>query len=185
MRVRAALDHTDDDESTDEEVNADINFPDLTPTSRRHRARSRTAALNETILEEIKEATLLEVRNFKKIAKTGVNNKSMKEREILLKSLKELQEMQREILDASEGSIIFTIKCPTVASLDNLVKLCYNGKLNHLLQEDFVTAKIKEQFHIKSVTFKVTILRGDYIKCKQELLKNGKTYINKEIKKFM
>ena len=81
-----------------------------------------------------------------------------------LELLQELEKFSRTVT-AKEGSVIFSITCPTVEALDDIRDMCISGKLARMLSNAFLT---EENRHC--VTFNVTFDEKEWSQCRTQLL---------------
>ena len=70
---------------------------------------------------------------------------------------------------ASEGSLRILVECRTLAILERLWQEYCCGHLNAEAEKRLLTNDIKERFHVESVKLETTILKTDYLACRQFL----------------
>ena len=83
--------------------------------------------------------------------------------------LNQLTELHRKIKDIAPGSIIFTIMCPTLESLDDLHELCTSDQLSHMISDACLT----EEYRDKGVAVSATIDEEEWQHCRTELQQTG------------
>lgn len=72
-------------------------------------------------------------------------------------------------LDISYGSVIFCIRCKSLACVHEIWKMYSSGSLQSLFQKTFVTTDLLEKFCVTKVRLKVEICEKEYKKCLKEL----------------
>ena len=75
-------------------------------------------------------------------------------------------------LDISYGSIIFSIRCKSVACLQEIWSMYLSGSLQSLIQRTFVTTTLLERCNVTRVGLRVQISEKEYLRCKRELGEN-------------
>lgn len=85
-------------------------------------------------------------------------------------------------LDISYGSVIFCIRCKSLACVHEIWKMYTSGSLQSMFQETLVTTDLLEKFCVTKVRLKVEICEKEYKKCLKEL--GGKEFRSKKIKPF-
>lgn len=83
-------------------------------------------------------------------------------------------------LDISYGSVIFCIRCRTLACVHEIWKMYTSGSLQSLFQKTFVTTDLLEKFCVAKVRLKVEICEKEYRRCLRELGKrrNGFLFVS-------
>ena len=71
--------------------------------------------------------------------------------------------------EASEGSLRILVECRTLEILERLWQEYCCGHLNAEAEKRLLTNDIKERFHVESVKLETTILKKDYLACRQLL----------------
>ena len=87
----------------------------------------------------------------------------------VLGSIKSICKHERDILSISTGSVIFTIRCPTLFSLDELWELCISRGLERQMNEDFLTQDLRDRYRNMNLYLKVNMEQEDYTQAKQYL----------------
>ena len=135
------------------------------PSSLVVREKQLVARLNVELLE----TTLIEVRNLRETASSAVEPRSLARRKTLLRSIRQLTQYRREIVDVYEGSVVFCVRCRTVRALTDLWTVCRSGRLRDALREDFVTDALLARYCLRSFDFVVSVYDSEYQLCKKEL----------------
>lgn len=71
------------------------------------------------------------------------------------------------IVDAQPGSLILTVKCPSLGILEELWNDYCTGRLNEMAQKFLVTAEILMELGLIAVKLTTTILEEDYRACRE------------------
>jgi len=71
------------------------------------------------------------------------------------------------IVDAQPGSLILTVKCPSLGILEELWNDYCTGRLNEIAQKFLVTAEILMELGLIAVKLTTTILDEDYRACRE------------------
>ena len=71
------------------------------------------------------------------------------------------------IVDAQPGSLILTVKCPSLGILEELWNDYCTGRLNEMAQKFLVTAEILIELGLIAVKLTTTILEEDYRACRE------------------
>ena len=71
------------------------------------------------------------------------------------------------IVDAQPGSLIITVKCPSLEILEELWNDYCTGRLNEMVQKFLVTADILMALGLTAVKLTTTILDEDYRACRE------------------
>ena len=85
----------------------------------------------------------------------------------------ELTKFGRVIKDIAPGSVIFTIMCPTLESLDDLYEMYTSGKISRMFSDAYLTDENRE----KGVTISVTINEVEWQHCRTQLHPTGETVL--------
>ena len=72
-------------------------------------------------------------------------------------------------LDISYGSVIFSIRCKSMACLQEIWSMYLSGSLQSLIQRTFVTTTLLERCNVTRVGLRVQISEKEYLRCKREL----------------
>lgn len=73
------------------------------------------------------------------------------------------------------GSLIITLDCPTLESLDRLWRDYNSGHLDKLAEEYLVTDKLKKRLNLETVCLKTTITKENYLNCRKALMELSST----------
>ena len=91
-----------------------------------------------------------------------------------------LQYMQKVrqviIVDVKTGSLIITVRCPSLRILDDLWKEYCSGHLQEVAQRNLVTEDILQQWGLDSVQLTLTISEEEYKAYRKNFLKNEGRY---------
>lgn len=71
------------------------------------------------------------------------------------------------IVDARTGSLILTVKCPSLETLEELWNDYFTGHLNEMAQKFLVTADILKELGLTEVKLTTTILDEEYRACRE------------------
>ena len=74
--------------------------------------------------------------------------------------------------EKSDNSLRVAVECENSEVLEQLWRDYRSGYLNVVAEKCLLTDDIKRRFHLTSVKFKTTILKEDYMACKDFLLNN-------------
>ena len=105
----------------------------------------------------------------------GLTNKedagrSVKEFPAYLQRVKLIQDSWQT--EESDNSLRVAVECENSEVLEQLWGDYRSGYLNVVAEKCLLTDDIKRRFHLTSVKFKTTILKEDYLACKDFLLNN-------------
>lgn len=78
-------------------------------------------------------------------------------------------ERKVSVVNIKEGSIIFTLECRSLQSLDELWEDFSTGQLTEVAQVHLVTEDILKQFSLSSLNLTANIKEEDYRDCRQRL----------------
>ena len=73
-----------------------------------------------------------------------------------------LREIKAIIKDVSEGSLVITVKCESLQSLEKLWTDYSSGHLGEMVQNCFVTEKILKEHNLTELRLKTTMDREEY-----------------------
>ncbi|XP_015778868.1 PREDICTED: uncharacterized protein LOC107356762 isoform X1 [Acropora digitifera] len=74
------------------------------------------------------------------------------------------------VLNVSEGSIVVSLRCPTLESLEHLWSDYRSGDLDKLAERYLVTDDMKEKLKLEKSYLKITIDEENYLNCKRALM---------------
>ena len=74
------------------------------------------------------------------------------------------------VFNVSEGSIVVSLRCPTLESLEHLWSDYRSGDLDKLAERYLVTDDMKEKLKLEKSYLKVTIDEENYLNCKRALM---------------
>lgn len=103
------------------------------------------------------------------------NNEASETREHIFDSVKVLCGIKsmckygRIIEDMFTGSIIFVINSPTLLALEDLWCMFDSGELRTVINNTFLTEKLKDKYNCPSARLEVHIAREDYERARKEL----------------
>ena len=74
------------------------------------------------------------------------------------------------VLNVSKGSIVVSLRCPTLESLEHLWSDYRSGDLDKLAERYLVTDEIKEKLNLETSYLKANIDEENYLNCKEALM---------------
>ena len=74
------------------------------------------------------------------------------------------------VLFVQPGSLIITIQCPSLESLESLWNAYCSGYLNDIVERFLLTDELKRKLRIDNVRLKTTIEEENYSTCKKALM---------------
>ena len=74
------------------------------------------------------------------------------------------------VLNVCEGSIVISLRCPTLESLEHLWSDYRSGDLDKLADRYLVTADMKKKLKLETSYLKITIDEENYWNCKKALM---------------
>jgi len=74
------------------------------------------------------------------------------------------------VLNVCEGSIVVSLRCPTLESLEHLWSDYRSGDLDKLAERYLVTDDMKEKLKLEKSYLKITIDEENYLNCKKALM---------------
>ena len=77
------------------------------------------------------------------------------------------------VLFVQPGSLIITIQCPSLESLESLWNGYCSGYLNDIVERFLVTDELKRKLRIDNVGLKTTIEEQNYLVCKKAFMENS------------
>ena len=77
------------------------------------------------------------------------------------------------VLFVQPGSLIITVQCPSLESLESLWNGCCSGYLNDIVERFLVTDELKRKLGIDNVRLKTTIEEENYLVCKKAFMENS------------
>ena len=75
------------------------------------------------------------------------------------------------VKSVQKGSLILTVECPTLESLERLWNDYQSGCLNDIAESYLVTDELKRKLGLDHVKFRITIEEENYLICKKALMK--------------
>ena len=75
------------------------------------------------------------------------------------------------VKSVQKGSLILTVECPTLESLERLWNDYQSGCLNDIAESYLVTDELKRKLGLDHVKFRITIEEENYLICKRALMK--------------
>ena len=76
---------------------------------------------------------------------------------------------QVSLVTVGIGSIIFTVECPTLDSLENLWSDYLSGELDKVAEQCFVTEDMKKKLNLDRICLKTIIDKKNYLNCQKAL----------------
>ena len=77
------------------------------------------------------------------------------------------------VLFVQPGSLIITVQCPSLESLESLWNDYCSGYLNDIVERFLVTDEIKRKLRMDNVRLKTTIEEENYLICKKAFIENS------------
>ena len=77
------------------------------------------------------------------------------------------------VMMVKTGSLIITVQCPTLESLESLWKDYCFGELNNIVERFLVTDELKRKLGMDNVRLKTTIEEENYLICKKAFMENS------------
>ena len=77
------------------------------------------------------------------------------------------------VMMVKTGSLIITVQCPTLESLEILWKDYCSGDLNNIVERFLVTDELKRKLGMDNVRLKTTIEEEKYLICKKAFMENS------------
>ena len=74
------------------------------------------------------------------------------------------------------GSVIITLDCPTLESLEHLWSDYRSGHLDNVAERYLVTLEMKKKLNLETISLKTTIAEENYLNCKKALMEFPRTY---------
>ena len=77
------------------------------------------------------------------------------------------------LVSVKTSSLIITVKCPTLESLERLWKDYQSGCLNDIAERFLVTDELKRKLGLDNIRLKTTIEEENYLICKRAFLESS------------
>ena len=77
------------------------------------------------------------------------------------------------VMMVKTGSLIITVQCPTLESLESLWNGYSSGYLNDIVERFLVTDELKRKLGMDNVRLKTTIEEENYLICKKAFVENS------------
>ena len=77
------------------------------------------------------------------------------------------------VMMVKTGSLIITVQCPTLESLESLWNGYCSGYLNDVVESFLVTDELKRKLELDNVRLKTTIEEENYLICKKAFMENS------------
>ena len=122
----------------------------------------RTVNLNEEQRKEVERFLALTVQNYVKFNHHPA---------IVAFAEHLITQYQMSLVTVGYGSIIFTVECPTVDSLEHLWRDCLSGELDKVAERCLVTEDIKKKLNLDRIGLKTIIDKENYLNCQKALRK--------------
>ena len=110
--------------------------------------------------------TFVESHNYSKVKATGVR--------ALLEFLETIYRVSRQALNV--GSLIISLNCKTLKSLDQLWNDRLSGHLNKVAERYLVTDEMKKKLNLRTINLKTTIEEENYLNCRKVLMECSGEY---------
>ena len=76
------------------------------------------------------------------------------------------------VKSVQKGSLIITVQCPTLKSLERLWSDYQSGCLNDIAERFLVTDELKGKLGLDNIRLKITIEKENYLICKKAFMEN-------------
>lgn len=73
------------------------------------------------------------------------------------------------VVSVEEGSLVLTVRCPNLESLERLWNDYQSGCLNDIVEVLLLTNDIKSELNLDNARFKIAIGKENYLMCKKAL----------------
>ena len=104
-------------------------------------------------------------------ARTGLTYQRPSTLEGLIALLEHLVEVYNvSVKSVQRGSLIITVECPTLESLERLWNDYQSGYLNDIAESTLVTDELKRNLGLDHVRLRITIEEENYLICKKALM---------------
>ena len=120
----------------------------------------RTVNLNEEQRKEVERVLALTVQNYVKFNHHPTI-------EAFTEHL--ITQYQVSLVTVGIGSIIFTVECPTLDSLEHLWSDYRSGELDKVAERCFVTEDMKKKLNLDRIGLKTIIDEENYLTCQKAL----------------
>ena len=80
---------------------------------------------------------------------------------------------EANVMMVQSGSLIITVQCPTLESLESLWNGYCSGYLNEIVERFLVTDELKRKLGMDNVRLKTTIEEENYLICKKAFVENS------------
>ena len=80
---------------------------------------------------------------------------------------------EANVMMVQSGSLIITVQCPTMESLESLWNGYSSGYLNDIVERFLVTDELKRKLGMDNVRLKTTIEEENYLICKKAFVENS------------
>ena len=77
------------------------------------------------------------------------------------------------VMMVKTGSLIITVQCPTLESLESLWNGYCSGYLNEVVESFLVTDELKRKLGLDKVRLKTTIEQENYLICRKAFMENS------------
>ena len=77
------------------------------------------------------------------------------------------------VMMVETGSLIITVQCPTLESLESLWNGYCSGYLNEVVESFLVTDELKRKLGLDKIRLKTTIEQENYLICKKAFMENS------------
>ena len=129
-----------------------------------------TVSLNEEQREEVERTLTVAVQRYLKFN----SNPTI---EAFVEHL--IRVYQVSLVAVGSGSIIFTVECPTLDSLEHLWGDYLSGELDKVAERCFVTEDMRKRLNLDRIGLKTIIEEEKYWNCLKALREISSTYLGK------
>lgn len=149
------------------------------PTEKSVVVKTELVNLTSTSAQFAVNATTLEAKlydiMYHKLLEMGEQGKEQNpEQHESAEFIDKLGAMCRKIIAMDSNCILFTVRCPTLDSLHDLMHAINANTLQQSFAETYFTKKWKENHGIASIDVKMAISPLEYAQCERELTASGR-----------
>ena len=120
-----------------------------------------TVSLNEEQEEEVERSLTLAVQKYLKF---NCNPTIEAFTEHLIRVY------QVSLVTVGSGSIIVTVECPSLESLEHLWSDYHSGELDKVAEQCFVTDEMRKKLNLDKICLKTIIEEENYLNCRKALM---------------
>ena len=121
----------------------------------------------QTILNEELEQSVHKYRRYQDLSSLPFDSSVARLTEYIEKAY------EVAVMMVKTGSLIITVQCPTLESLESLWNGYSSGYLNDIVERFLVTDELKRKLGMDNVRLKTTIEEENYLICKKAFVENS------------